>query len=186
LCRDTAAGQALFKAYGGHQQAKVKGQQYSQRNQEIFQRMLALGVLPRPPKGEDCSAHMQAAAHTRAPNWSKPMDPCGVTTMMQQRTCMDEQHYFLVAHRVTAGPASQLPHSTGKGSRQLLQITQHDGIDCLLTCPCWFCLLHGWPAEARKTSGRPQPKVSTNTAYPSAVHVTVHMHSPEHTDCSCA
>lgn len=63
LCRDTAAGQALFKAYGGHQQAKVKGQQYSQRNQEIFQRMLALGVLPRPPKGEDCSAHKQAAAH---------------------------------------------------------------------------------------------------------------------------
>jgi hypothetical protein len=55
VCRDTAAGQALFKAYGGHQQAKVKGQQYSQRNQEIFQRMLALGVLPRPPKGEDCS-----------------------------------------------------------------------------------------------------------------------------------
>ncbi|KAG1655574.1 hypothetical protein FOA52_009076 [Chlamydomonas sp. UWO 241] len=48
LGRDTPAGKALFKLYGGTTGAKVAGQGYHERNKAVQQRKVEAGWTPKP------------------------------------------------------------------------------------------------------------------------------------------
>lgn len=50
--RDTAAGRALYKLYGGPDAGRQKGEVHHQRNKEMHERKLASGWTPTPAGGE--------------------------------------------------------------------------------------------------------------------------------------